>query len=122
MPGFSFPGRPGREPEPDVPLSGPYLLADARGRCVRRFDRRQARPWCGSVGRVSAAWAARHAPAGPETTEAGLSVGVSPVSPGWWLGRVSLSPPPRASHTPPPPFFVPSPPPPRWPTHLAGAA
>src|SRR5260370_42576732 len=89
MPGFYFPGRPGREPEPDVHLSGPYLLADARGRCVRRLDRRQARPWCGSVGRVSAAWAARHAPAGPETTEAGVPASVSAVfAEGWpeWGG------------------------------------
>src|SRR5260221_3841165 len=103
MPGFYFPGRPGREPEPDVHLSGPYLLADARGRCVRRFDRRQARPWCGSVGRVSAAWAARHAPAGPETTEAGVSFWVSAVLPG--------RPPPVSPHPPPPPPPPPTPPP-----------
>src|SRR5260370_27927792 len=109
MPGFFFPGRPGREPEPDVHLSGPYLPADARGRCVRRLDRRQARPWCGSAGRVSAAWAARHAPAGPETTEAGLSSGVSAVFAGGLLGRVPLSPPPPASPPARPPRFLPPP-------------
>src|SRR5260370_42707410 len=97
MPGFSFPGRPGREPEPDVHLSGPYLRAAARGRCVRRFDRRQARPWCGWVGRVWAAWAARHAPAGPETTEAGLSSRFTAVSADG-LRRFALRVPRRVSH------------------------